>query len=336
MATIGTKMNLADYASRIDDQGKIARIVEILSEVNEIVGDMVVIPGNTQTGQRTTIRTGLPTVYFRQLNQGIPTSKSKTKQIDFTAGMMEGMGQVDEELVNLAEDKAAFRVSENAPFIEAISQTLAETIFYGDVSLNPERFSGLAKIYSSTSEAESGDNVILAGGENDANTSLWLVVWGERTVHGFFPKATQAGISHTDLGLQLMEDGITTGSKLRCWVDQYKAKLGLVVRDWRYVVRIANIDVAGLATASDEGTDVSANLLKYMIQAMNKVPNLNAGRAAWYCNKEVKTALELKAMSKSNVQLSLENLDNGHILTRFLGVPIRRCDQILNTESDLV
>ena len=332
MATIGTKLNLMDHAKRIDPDGKVAKIVEALAAVNEVLEDMVVIEGNTQTGCKTTIRTGLPTVAWRQINKGIQPSKSVTRQIEFSCGMLEGMGQVDEELVALASDGAAFRLSENAPYLEAIAQTLATTTFYGDTTIYPDRFTGLSPYYSSTT-ADSGTNVILAsaGGGGD-NTSLWLVVWGENTIHGFFPKGSQAGIEHKDLGKMLVEDGITTGAKYMAWIDQYKAKLGMVVRDWRYAVRICNIDISDLATAGDV-SDSSANLLKYMIQAVNKIPNLKAGKAAWYCNKDVKTALDIKAMNKANVQLSISNLENGNPITRFLGIPVRRVDAILNAET---
>ena len=38
--------------------------------------------GNLPTGERVIIRTGLPSVYWRALNQGIPNIKSTTAQID--------------------------------------------------------------------------------------------------------------------------------------------------------------------------------------------------------------------------------------------------------------
>jgi hypothetical protein len=333
MSTIGnTNLTWLDYAKRLEADGKVARIVEMMNKTNEILDDMVMIPGNTQTGHRTTLRTGLPTVAWRQINKGVQPSKSTVKQTEFSAGLLEGLGQVDEELVALAEDKAGFRLSENAPYIESISQTLATTTFYGDVTVNPERFTGLAKYYSALTGVDSAANVISAGGAQSDNTSLWLVVWGEQTIHGFFPKATKAGIEHKDLGAQLVSDGGTPEGKFMAFVDQYKAKMGMAVRDWRYAVRICNIDLSNLATAGDE-SDSSADLIKFMVQAVNKIPNIKAGKAAWYCNKDVKTALDIKALNKSNIQLSIETLANGSPVTKFLGIPVRRCDAILNTET---
>lgn len=335
MATIGnTNLTLMDHARRLDPDGKIARIAEMLNLVNEILDDLVFVEGNTTTGHKTTIRTGLPSVAWRQINKGVQPSKSQTRQQLFTAGIIEGLGRIDEELVNIAVDKAAFRLSENAPFIEAISQLMATTLFYGDVAVNPDRFTGLSPYYSATN-ADSGANVILGGGAGSDNTSIWLVVWGENTIHAFYPRGSKAGIEHNDKGLQLVSDNETPAGQYYAYIDQYKTRLGLAVRDWRYAVRICNLDILDLATAGDM-SDTSANLIKFMLQALNKVPSLRLGRAVWYCNKEVKTALDIKAYNKSNVQLTIEKIEGGAPITRFMGIPIRRCDAILNTETLVV
>ncbi|HEX4046667.1 MAG TPA: hypothetical protein VH309_02475, partial [Elusimicrobiota bacterium] len=155
-----TNLTLADYASRIEDK-KIARIIELMSRVNHILTDQVTVEGNTQTGHVTTVRTGLPVVAWRQINQGVQPSKSTTKQVVLSAGMLEAQGQVDEELVNLAPDGAMFRVSENAAFIEAMAQELAKTLIYGDTRVNPERFTGLAAFYSQLNAGFNADQSLV-------------------------------------------------------------------------------------------------------------------------------------------------------------------------------
>jgi hypothetical protein len=328
-----TGLTLMDWARRVDPNGKIDKITEMLNKTNEVLDDMIVVEGNTTTGHKTTIRTGLPSVAWRQINKGVQPTKSTTRQIEFSCGLLEAHGQVDEELVNIALDKQALRLSENAPNIESISQTLATTIFYGNTAVNPERFTGLTPYYSHSTAVDASANVIKAGGASTDNTSIWLVVWGENTIHAFFPRGSKAGIEHNDLGLQLVEDGITTGSRFRAWVDQYKAKLGLVVRDWRYAVRICNIDLSDAATAGAT-TDTSANLCRLMIQAMNLVPNLRAGKAAFYCCKEVKTALDIQVFNKSNAYLTISSdIENGSPITKFMGIPVRRVDALSLTET---
>lgn len=325
------QMTLMDEARRLDPDGKVARIAELMTKRNEILQDAVYLEGNLKTGHTTTMRTGIPTVAWRQINQGVQPAKSTTKQISFTAGHLEGLGQVDEMLVKLSKDPQGLRLSENAPYIESIAQTLATTMFYGDVTIYPDRFTGLTKYYSSTT-ADSGGNVILGGGSDTDNTSVWLVCWGDQTTHCFYPQGSKAGIEHNDLGKMLIEDGITTGSKYMAYVDQYMADCGLAVRDWRFNVRICNLDVSALATAG-ASADSSATLMRFMIQAVNKLPNLNMGRLAWYCNKEVKTALDIQAFNKTNLQLSISEVEGFGPVTKFMGIPVRRCDAILNNES---
>jgi hypothetical protein len=352
-----TTLTLADHAKRVDAEGKVPRIVEMMNRVNHVLTDAVYVEGNERTGHVTTIRSGLPTVAWRQINQGVQPSKSVTKQVTFPAGMLEGMGQVDERLVELASDGMAFRLSENAPFIEAIAQTLAATMFYGDVRANPDRFTGLSAYYSQlnagfnadqslvntdATKPDSGYNVIDASEANaygtpanGHNASLWLVAWGEEGIHAFYPKGSKAGIEHKDKGLFLVDDGQGTNSKFWAWLDQYRAIMGLAVRDWRQAVRIANIDCDALATAGGIN-DTSALLIKQAVVAVNRLWNKSAGKLAWYGNRAVKTALDIQALNKNNalVQIGKEIL-YGEPVTELMGIPVRRCDALLTTEAQV-
>ncbi len=333
MATIGNVMNLQDWARRLDPNGRVDKIVEMQNRINRILDDMMFKPTNQTDTEKTTIRTGLPTPAWRQINKGVPVTKSLTKQVTFGCGIMEDRGELDEELVELAEDREGLRVSENVAHIEGITQELAKTVFYGDTDKNPERFTGLSAYYStiSTDETLSGFNVLSAGGSGDDNTSIYLVVWAHDTIHGIFPKASKAGIYHEPIPGKI-DITDADGYKYRGYGDVFKQKAGLCVRDWRYGGRIANIDVGDLDSAGEE-TDTSANLIKLMIKLLNRIPSLEKGRAAWYCNREVKTALDIKAMNKASSQLTIETLANGISLTKFLGVPVRRCDAIVNNED---
>src|SRR5215469_471762 len=82
MATIGaTALTYADWAKRMDDGYHVAVIIELLSQTNEILDDMLVVEGNLPTGHKTTVRTGLPQATWRLLNTGVPNAKSTTAQI---------------------------------------------------------------------------------------------------------------------------------------------------------------------------------------------------------------------------------------------------------------
>ena len=71
---------LADVIKRTEPgvnggPGKIATIVEMLTETNEILQDMTYVEGNLPTGHKSTIRTGLPSAAWRMLNYGVQPSK---------------------------------------------------------------------------------------------------------------------------------------------------------------------------------------------------------------------------------------------------------------------
>lgn len=324
---------LLDWAKRLDPSGKTAAIVELLNQSNEILDDALWSEGNLPTGNRTTVRTGLPTVYWRMINQGVAPSKSTTAQIDEGVGMLEAWNSVDKDLAELNGNLQAYRLSEAKAYIEAMNQEMASTVFYGNAGTAPEEFTGFAPRYSAISGAANGQNVISAGGSSTDNYSIWLVVWGENTCFLTFPKGSKAGLVHENLGLQTVTvtQGVG-GTMLRAYQDRFQWKCGLVLKDWRYVVRICNIDVSDLVALSTS----AAALTKFMGKATYMVPNLNAGKAAFYMNRE--TAWCLDYLRRADVitggGLDYDNVDGKRIM-RFRGIPIRICDA-LTTETSAI
>lgn len=338
MATIAaTSLTIADWAKRLDPSGDgISPVVELLSQSNEILIDMPWMEGNLPTGHRTTVRTGLPAVAWRKLNYGVPQSKSTTVTVDDACGMLEAFGQVDKDLAELNGTTAAFRLSESVAFLEAMNQTMASTLFYGDSEQNPERFLGLAPRYSTISGAVNGQNVLSAGSVSGGDgTSIWLVGWGDQAVHGIFPKGSQAGLQHEDLGLDTVTDAV--GGKYRAYLDRYQWKCGLALRDWRYVVRGCNIDVSALI-ADTAGTSV--RIIELMSRMIDRIPNFGGIRPVFYMNRTVFSMLRIHALNRSANALAIETaLDQFGNPIRgamsFMGIPIRRVDAITNTEAQI-
>jgi hypothetical protein len=311
-------------------------VAELLSQSNEILEDCVYKEGNLPTGDRVVIRTGLPTAYWRSLNQGIPNSKSSTAQVDEACGMLEARSEVDKDLAMLNGNTAQFRLSEDTAFLEAMNQTQATTMFYGNPAIEPKSFLGLAARYSSLS-ASNGQNILDAGGTGSDNTSVYLVVWGDNTVYCPFPKGSKAGLVHEDLGEQTVYD---SSNRMQAYATRYQWKNGLVVKDWRYVVRICNINTTDLiAGTNGQAASAATNLIKMMSRAIYRIPNLSMGRAAFYMNRTVHSGLAIQAMDKSqyvlkvNEGLSQFGMPNSWL--SFQGVPIRKVDSLINTESQV-
>lgn len=347
MATLPTKsgaVTLTDFAKSIDPDGRVAKVAELLSQSNEVLIDMPFFEGNLPTGHRASIRTGLPSAIWRKLYQGVPASKSARAQIDDTVGMLETRSEVDKDLATLNGNTAAFRLSEATAFVEGMNQSFVDTLFYGDQAVNEERFTGFAPRYSSLS-AVNGTNIVDGGGTGSDNTSVWLVVWGDQTVSGIFPKGSQAGLLHEDLGLIDAFDALN--NRYRAYADRWQWKAGLHVKDWRYVVRIANIDVSDLVgQTGTQASTASTALMKLMVRALARIPMMGMGKAVFYASRTVKEFLGIAALDKSNTALAIQpalqqfgNISAGHLgngTMTFLGVPVRTVDRLLGTETRVV
>ena len=324
---IGT-MNptILDVAKRMTGDGNLDKIVEMMNQTNEVLTDMTMLEGNLPTGNVSTVRTGLPKVAWRVFNDGVEPSKSATAQATDTCGMLESYAVVDRELAKIANNAKEFRLQEDRAFLEAMNQEMASTLFYGSKAM-PEKFVGLTPRYSDKT-AKSGENIIDAGGTGANLTSIWLVVWIPNTLHVIYPKGSKAGFEMEDDGV--VDVTTTEGKKYKAYQTHYQWINGLTFRDWRYVVRIANIDVTKLKKDASTGAD----LIDLMIDAEEKVPNLGMGRPVWYMNKTVRGFLR-KQLNEGHKYQTAAGEEPGKITVDFNGTPVRRTDALIIGEQQV-
>lgn len=331
MAILSTgQLTLADISKRLNPDGKIDPIAELLSQQNDILEDIVWKEANQPTSHLVSIRTGLPEVYWRQYNAGVPASKSRTAQIVEPCAMLEARSHIDAKLLQLNGNSASVRLSEESPFLEAMNQEMCGKIFNGNVGVDAKTFSGLATRYSTTS-AGNGQNVILGGGGGSDNASIYLIVWGEETVFMTFPKGSNAGLQSRDLGEESVQDA--DGNWYQAARSLFQWDAGLVVKDWRYVVRISNIDVSDWVGVTGTQTSTAAtNVIKLMMRAIARIPNFRMGRAAFYANRSIQEGLMLQALEKSSNALGIKEAMTQFGTTmnqlEFMGIPVRGVDQL--------
>lgn len=331
---------ILDMARRMDPDGTIANVAEILTQYNEILDDIGWKQGNSETGEQITIRTSKPTPSFRYLNQGVTPVKSTTGQLVETCAIMEMRNHIDIDVAMLNGNTAAYRLSEDKAIIQSLGDQLASTLIYGDVTVSPNQFTGLAaRYYSSTGNNTTAKQVISAGGTNNVNTSIWLVVWSPDNIYGIVPKGSKAGLQFRDLGELTLPDPSNTGAFMQMLCSWYQWKAGIAIRDYRSVVRIANIDTVNLLTTNN-ASDTSADLIKLMSLALDKVPPSVIGRKVFYMNELTRSYLRVKMLEKSNLFLRLDELKGASIprpdgVLTFQGIPCRRIDAILNSEANI-
>lgn len=342
---------LIDIAKSFGPDGKVATVAELLNQSNELIQYMNFIEGNLPTGHKGVVRTGLPTVQLRSFYRGVKVSKSGRATIEDVCAMAEGRNEIDKDLADLNGNAPAFRLSEGLSFIESMNQSFAQQLIYGDTSANPDGVLGLTPRYNSLS-ATNSQNIIDAGGSGSDNTSVWLVVWGENTVTGIYPKGSQAGLTQQDLGeIDAFDEN---NDRFRAYAELWKWKFGLHVKDWRYAVRIANIDVSDLTGQTGTQAITAATWLnKLMIKALARIPSMGMGTATFMASRTVKEMLSVAALDKSQNALSFTQgvnqygtvapgsvagqgtgIQGGQL--QFMGVPVLTVDQILATEARVV
>ena len=119
--------------------------------------------------------------------------------------------------------------------------------------------------------------------------------------------------------------------------------LGLAVRDWRYNVRVANIDVSDLIAGT-------VNLLNPLRKAYHRIQGriratdmrgenaASEGRTVIYMNRTVYEALGAQLTSATlngALRLGSKELEGEEVET-YRGIPIRVTDALLNTEARVI
>lgn len=338
----GTRLTLADNAKMEDPTGKIAVIANLLSQSNEILTDCVFQKANGKTYHRVNINVGLPEVYWTQVNAGTPPSRAKYATVDEGIGLLEARSETDIRAAAMSGNINRYRMQQSLAHLEAMNQEMATTLFYGDTGVTSAAFVGLSGRYTNVSSAPNSANVISCNGSaSGGQMSVWLVGWGPETVFCTYPEGSTAGLQHRNLGEQTAY--FSDGTRMQVYSDLYNWSNGLVVKDWRYVVRIPNIDVTAISNLSqvtslnDQTPSSTVNVLHRMTQAVARIPMMSMCRPAFYMNRTVHSALMRIAMEKSSgvlrINEAVSQFGTPSSWLSFMGIPIRRCDALLTTED---
>lgn len=334
MAVLGnTYLQLIDMMKRADEP--LYGIVEALHRLNPFMKDANVLKCNMGTKHKSLIRTGLPSVSWGALYQGIAQGKSTTAEVEDTTGFIEGLSGVDERLLKLYGDKAAaVRMSEGAAFLEAIAQQMEAAVWYSNVNINGKQFHGLAPRYNSLSNP----NVVNGAGAGSDNMSIWFVTHGDQQTSVIVPENISAGIDREDMGRQRVLDA--NGNPYYVKEEKFTQHAGVTVKDWRYNARVANIDVSDVIAGS-----VAINpLMRKAYYRMHgrrayqtDVPGeFNPGNTVIYMNKTAMEALDAEGTNAGAddnfVRLQRRELE-GEEVTTWRGMPIRETDALLLTEA---
>ena len=344
-------LSLMDAARRMDPDGDIDTIAELLSQANEFFKDMTWTESNMDTGHKSTVRTGLPSGTWRAAYGGVPYTRSTTAQVTDGLGFLSAYSQLDKRVAELGGKTAQIRMTEDSAHLEGLSQQMATTFFYGNASTTPSQFTGFAPRYNTVTAATAANaqNVLDGGGTGSANASIWLIGWGDMTTFGIYPKGTKAGLVFEDRG-DVVPGYDAANNPYPAFTSYYEWNAGLVTRDWRYNVRIGNLDT----TAGAQGLfgTTPPDIFYLLSKAVVRFPTLTKRvsgitetdapdepapgiNPCIYVNRTIRESMDIQAIRDKNVLLRPTEYA-GSPVVEFRGLPIRIADTLLNTESRLV
>lgn len=342
-------VTLADLGRRMDPDGRIADMAELLSQCNEIIDDIPWVEGNLPTGHLTTLRTSLPKGTFRRFYQGVAYTKSTSAQVTFGMAMLDAYSQIDKALADINGQATALREKEDVAHMEGLSQQTCGAYLYGNSFTNPTQFTGFSPFYNTVNPANANNavNVMDLGGTGSSNASMWLVGWGENSAYGIYPKGSKAGLLFEDKG-DVVPGFDSSQNRFEAYTSYFNWKMGLCIEDWRYIVRAANIDVTTAGLAGPTPPDLFANLSKMVVRlptAGRMVSGITktdapdkispAVRLKVYVNRSVREYMDIQAIRDKNVLLRPEDYA-GRPIVNFRNIPIGVVDQLLTTEARIV
>ena len=325
---VATDLTIRDIAKRLDPNGDVAMVAEVIAQRNELFEDVPMVEANGDTYHRSTIRSGLPAGTFRAANEGVAREKSTTVQVDDVLAELSTYSTVDESVAKMGGNLQANLDAENRAFEQGLGETMASKTFYANNDTNFREFHGLDPRFNDTS-AENTDNIILGGGSGSDNNSIWLVGWSPDTCFMTYPKGSIAGLQRNFKGLQTVTDA--NGLEYEAYQTHYKWNMGMVVKDWRYVVRICNIDTSAL-TADKSGS--SADLTDLIAQAIEMLPSQAGIMPRFYMNRKISSFLRRQRNNTTNVQFDTDEVF-GRAVTTIDGIPVKRIDALTSTEATI-
>lgn len=334
MVTLASNnMTIEDAVRRMDANGNLIPIGELLNQRNGIITDIPWREGDTVGGHMISQRTSLPQIQTVTIGQGVVPSASSTAQILEAPEILAGWQNMDQYVANYGGDAAGKRASEDVAFVEQFDQTVARRFIYGNGLTTVGQMNGLAVRYGALTgtSAQTATNIVDCGGTGSINMSAWLIGWGPRTFYGWYPKGSPGGLYRKDWGM--MPRTNPDGTEQVVYRTEYSWHIGCALEDWRFVSRGANIDRAALTTQSAAAPD----LFTKFINMINVIFDINMCRPSFYINRTTRMMLDIQARNDvlSGGQLKYDVVD-GKRMEFFQNIPITLMDQLTQTEPRIV
>ena len=322
MATLdtSTEFTLFDLMKGHDPNGQIARIVNIMWTMGDMIKDGKWYEANDFTTHQVTQSLTEAAGTFGIIGEGVAYAAPKTKQIVEGIAMLETYSRIDERLLRRMRDPEQFRAQRNEAILRGLAKTFNTTVLYSSKAADPEKIDGFLPRFPTLATLTAAPSGKSAGGAAaGAVTSAYVIKWGQDGVYFIYPRGGKNAIFEEDLGRQLVSPTATTA--YTAVVSHFGINFGLVIADPRCYQRVCNIMPTGAANIFNEDD---------LIEVIENMPDLD--NAVIYVPKAVKVQMNIALKNKTNVNYTVENAWGVPTL-HFQGVPVRRLDQIVITEA---
>jgi hypothetical protein len=289
----------------------------LVEDVTTYAPEFSMIPVEKRAGTYYEIcrRTSLPSVSFRNINQGITPTKSIYKKELKEMFFLDGQIVVDEAIVK-GDDAStgSVLVHEAQGALQAAVITIGTQVYYGTSS--PGVSNGFPGLRSQLS------GVITAGGTTNSTTA-YLVWLNPQGVH--FDVGNDGEIAMKPWWIQkTLPQGGTSGSDIIAWVSNISAYIGLATVSTWSVWGVVGID------ASHSLTDAIA------AQLVSLIPLNRRQGLTWFMNRTAHYLLQKSRTSIANQPATASNAGPGWSPPpeKCEGYPIIVTDSIVNSESN--
>jgi len=336
MATLGTDiLTMAEFSKRTDPDGTPAQMANVLTQECPFLKDAPILPSNMIASHRSTVVTGLPVANRRRLNAGTPASRGTTAQVTDSITMYDSWSVIDAKELEIVGDAETHRSNEIDLHMESIAQLVDDDIVYGSETDSDLEFNGFMSRPSLN--ALSSKQVINAGGSGSDNASVLLVGWSPQKVYLVYPKnSPYVGIKHKDWDAEPVMEGTTdiAASTMEAYRDHLCVELGLVVKDERFVSRVANIDMSDLTTFGGQQalTDLDQEIVPAMIRATHRIHSLTNCRPVFYMPRSVYEFLDIHYVARTGVNVFKYSDVAGEKIATFRNIPVRISDRMIYAE----
>jgi len=336
MAVVGQPfIDLIDINKAKGADGKVtASLIDIVARQSPVLRSSYMGACNNNTTHKHVIRSGRGMASWGRLYKGIAASKGNTFQVEDTTGFLEARTEIDMRLLELEGDNAAkYKLLEAEGQLQTVTENFETAFFYSDTAAAPDEIKGLGARYGTISNAGPGNQIVDAGGTGSDNMSVWMMTWGPRACALIHPSKVSGGIERQQKGEQRVLDD--NGNPYYAEEDIYRLHTGVSVGDWRYVVRIANIDVSAFATDPSGAIDW---LRDAYYKHRGRVENM--GKTVIYCRQEFIQGLDELGTNSAGSDnfIRLKPMDfMGQEFDAYRGkMPIIETENLLATEARVV